>query len=73
MTKSSYTLCSAGQLGGMALASMNAPASLCSKAAVANSEIPVAMALLPAAASSVIFSGVWSAVAQLFVVQPCCL
>lgn len=49
-----------GQLGGVTLAGINAPGSLCvcSKATVAYSEIHVAMASLAAAASSVSFLGV---------------
>ena len=57
---SSYTVRSAGQLGGMALAGINAPDSLsvCSKAAVAYSEMHVAMASLAVAAFLVSFLGV---------------
>lgn len=56
----SYTVCSAGQLEGMALAGINAPGNLCvcSRAAVAYFEIHVVMAPLAAAASSVSFLGV---------------
>lgn len=59
----------------MTLAGINAPGSLSvrSKAAVAYSEIHIAMALLAIAASSVSFRRVWSAVAHLIAVQPCCL
>lgn len=55
---SSYTVHSAGQLGGIALAGINAPGTLCSKAIVAYSGIPIAVAPLAAAASSVSFLGV---------------
>lgn len=73
--QSTYTVHSAGQLGGMTLAGINAPGSLSvrSKAAVAYSEIHIAMALLAIAAFSVSFRRVWSAVAHLIAVQPCCL
>lgn len=66
---------SAGHLGGMALAGINVLTSLCvcSKAAVAYSEIHVAMAPLAAAVSSGSFRSVWFAVARLIAVQPCCL
>lgn len=59
----------------MTLAGINAPGSLCvcSKAAVAYSETHIVMAPLAIAASSVSFRRVWSAVAHLIAVQPCCL
>lgn len=67
---SGYSVCSAGQLRGMALAGRNAPGSscVCSRAPAAYSEVHVAMAPL-AASSSVSFLGVCGLIAA----QPCCL
>lgn len=67
---SGYSVCSAGQLRGMALAGRNAPGSscVCSRAPAAYSEVHVAMAPL-AASSSVSFLGVCGLIAA----QPCWL
>lgn len=71
-----YTVCSAGWFGGMTPAGVNAPGlCVCSKLAIAYSEIHRAVAPLAAADSSGSFSSVWSAVALLIhltAFQPCC-